>query len=333
MPLLRCPSCHAEGSFAVDVTARNETELREGTLGCDRCGLRRGSSEGIVDLLYEPSPVIMREAAGLGRFAEVMRRDGWDGERIRELPDIELPYWIGQANSMRQLLATTDLRAGQRLLDVGSNTCWASNIFASHGLDVIALDISSAELQGLRTAEHFLDGEVYFERVLGSMQDLPLASGTLDWVFCCEVLHHNDRRGMDRALSEIHRVLRPGGLLLVLNEPLRFPLRPKRRHASEVSDFEGNEHVYFLHQYRHAIRNAGFEVELTGLTTARETRPPTPTPGLRSARRRLGEMLDGTRGGRTALRQYRVARFWWRHAIRGDANLSMRCEKPAREIR
>ena len=199
-----------------------------------------------MDLLYEPSPVVLREAAGLERFAEVMRRDGWDGERIRELPDIELPYWIGQANSMRRLLARTDFRAGQRLLDVGSNTCWASNIFASRGLEVIALDITATELQGLRTAEHFIGDDVYFERVLGSMLELPIASGTLDWVFCCEVLHHNDRPGLDRALAEIHRVLRPGGALLVLNEPLRFPLRPKRRHASEVSDFEGNEHVYLL---------------------------------------------------------------------------------------
>ncbi len=269
MPLLRCPGCHAEGSFAVEVGARDARELREGTLACARCGLGREVSEGIVDLLYEPSPVVLREAAGLERFAEVMRRDGWDGERIRELPDIELPYWIGQANSMRRLLARTDFRAGQRLLDVGSNTCWASNIFASRGLDVIALDITATELQGLRTAEHFIGDDVYFERVLGSMLELPIASGTLDWVFCCEVLHHNDRLGLERALAEIHRVLRPGGALLVLNEPLRFPLRPKRRHASEVSDFEGNEHVYFLGQYRRAVRKAGFEVELTGLTDAR----------------------------------------------------------------
>lgn len=329
MPLLRCPGCHAEGSFAVEAGARDGTELREGTLGCTRCGLRRGVSEGIVDLLYEPSAVILREAAGLERFAEVMRRDGWDGERIRELPDIELPYWIGQARSMRRLLETTALQAGQRLLDVGSNTCWASNIFAARGLEVIALDISATELQGLRTAEHFIGRGVYFERVLGSMLELPLAGESLDWVFCCEVLHHNDRRGLDRALGEIYRVLRPGGVLLVLNEPLRFPLRPKRGHANEVSDFEGNEHVYFLHQYRHAVRAAGFEVELTGLTDARAVPQPADAPDPRSARGRLRGLLGRSRGGRAVLRHYRVGRFWWRHAVRGDANLSLRCEKPA----
>ena len=241
-----------------------------------------------MDLLYEPSEVILREAAGLERFAEVMRRDGWDGERIRELPDVELPYWIGQANSMRRLLATTTFQAGQRLLDVGSNTCWASNIFAARGLDVIALDITATELQGLRTAEHFIGGEAYFERVLGSMLELPLASGSLDWVFCCEVLHHNDRRGMDRALGEIYRVLRPGGVLLVLNEPCASrcdpsagtPVRCRTTRATSTSTSctsTGAPHA-----------TPAFEVELTGLTEARAASSrrrahPTATIGSRQA--------------------------------------------------
>ena len=81
-----------------------------------------------------------------------------------------------------------------------------------------------------------------------------LASASFDYVFCCEVLHHNDRHHLRRTFRELWRVLRPGGRLFVVNEPLRFPLRPKRHHAREVAQFDGNEHVYFLHEYRRAAR-------------------------------------------------------------------------------
>src|SRR5262249_3934979 len=149
--------------------------------------------DGIVDLLYDPPEFVRREAAGLGRFAERMRQDGWDKERIRALPNIPDGYWYAQGTSMNQLLELIPFKPGATLLHVGSNTCWASNIFASRGLEVIALDIATVEMQGLRTAEYFFEaGGAHFERLLGTMFHLPIASSTLDYVFCCEVLHHND---------------------------------------------------------------------------------------------------------------------------------------------
>jgi ubiquinone/menaquinone biosynthesis C-methylase UbiE len=78
------------------------------------------------------------------------------------------------------------------------------------------------------------------------MSALPFADKSFDWVFCCEALHHNKPQGMTDALREVHRVLRPGGSLLVTNEPLRWPTDLKRDHGTEVARFAGNEHVYFF---------------------------------------------------------------------------------------
>jgi SAM-dependent methyltransferase len=298
--ILRCPRCEAQSTLRLTAGDRDVREVRTGTLECARCAQRYPILDGIVDLLHEPPAFVTREAAGLERFAAAMRADGWDRERIRALPNVELPYWHGQRRAIEALLARAGLPLGTRLLDVGANTCWASNIFAARGLEVIALDIAATELQGLRTADCFIaGGEVFFERLLSVMFAPALASESVDCVFCCEVLHHNDSAHLRRTLRELHRVLRPGGRLFVVNEPLRFPLRLKRDHGREVASFEGNEHVYFLHEYVLAARRAGFRVELVDL----------PTRGARSPRA--------------------LARWAWRALLRGDASLTLDCRKAA----
>ena len=303
--ILRCPGCGADSSLSLSALARDRREVREGELGCARCGARYAVSGGIADLLPDPPAFVLRERAGLERFAEVMRADGWDSERVLALPDADLPYWHGQRRALEELLERAGPLAGGRLLDVGSNTCWASRIFAERGLEVVALDIAAGELQGLRTADYSIArGGAYFERVLSTMYAPALASASFDYVFCCEVLHHNDRHHLRRTFRELWRVLRPGGRLFVVNEPLRFPLRPKRHHAREVAQFDGNEHVYFLHEYRRAARAAGFRTSI---------------PALAAARRAAGRG-DGQRA---------LWRWGWRQLVRGDTPLTMDCEKPA----
>lgn len=236
---------------------------------CENCGVARPVAEGIVDLLEDPPDFVVREAAGLGRFADLMRSDGWDRERVLELPYVELGYWYAQATAMLQVLdggvAGLELRAGQRILDVGSNTCWASAMFAQRGLEVVALDIAAHEMQGLRTADWWMDAkDIYFERVLSLMFEPALASDSFDAVWCCEVLHHNHRANLFRTLRELHRVLKPGGKLIVVNEPVRALRSPQLRPGAEVAEYEGHEHAYLRSSYVKAARAAGFEVEVFG---------------------------------------------------------------------
>jgi SAM-dependent methyltransferase len=330
LPQLRCPRCRAERSLALTAQASNAHEVREGEIACASCAATFAIADGIVDLLWDAPGFVEREAAGLERFAGVMRADGWDRERILALPDVPLAYWAEQRKAMDSVLEMADFKPGERLLDVGSNTCWASNIFARAGLDVIALDIALAEMQGLRTADYFLEsGEVYFERLLSVMYEPALASDSLDYVFCCEVLHHNDAANLRRTLRECHRVLRPGGRLFIVNEPMRFALRPKLDHAEEVAQFEGNEHVYFFHQYVRAVRAAGFEIAkpwLRGVPPDDAGSVDRVAPGRRFAA--LERALRRRPAGRRLIAGNRIARYAWRHMILGDRSLFLDCRKP-----
>jgi SAM-dependent methyltransferase len=257
--ILRCPACGSEGSFRTEVGARSEREITQGTLVCGQCGHRSNIDRGVVDLMHNVPAHVVAEAKGLERFAEFMRNQGWGREQVLALPHNDLGYWREQGLAMDRLLERIELEPGRRLLDVGANTCWAANLFAQRGLEVIALDITTVELQGLHTAEWFFEAsDVYFERILATMHRTGLASGSIDYVFCNEVLHHNAPDELLDALRELHRVLKPGGQLLVTSEPLRFLNDRKRDHGQEVAEFAGHEHVYYAWEYRRALRKAGF---------------------------------------------------------------------------
>lgn len=319
---LRCPGCAAERSFALDVAHDDGREVREGALRCQRCAAEFAIREGIAELLRDAPDYVTREAAGLDRFAELMRADGWNREQIRALPYVDLPYWWGQRRAFEYWAEQIPFAPGEWLLDLGSNTCWASAMFAERGLEVVALDIATTEMQGLATAEYFIDdGSMFFERVLSTMARPAIASGTMDYIFCCEALHHNSLPELRRTLRECFRVLKPGGTLLLVNEPLRFPLKLKRDHGREVAEFDGNEHVYFLHQYVLAARSAGFSVSVrlprNAPRPSRDASPP-PPPQASGLKRYLP---------RTRLT--RQARAAWKMVVAGDVPLNMRCDKPS----
>lgn len=104
------------------------------------------------------------------------------------------------------------------VLDVGCGEGQISRLAARSGLSVIGVDPAFAQVSEARrrSARDQIDSDGYLQ---GSAVDLPIADGTVDMAIACLVFEHIP--DVDAALSEVARVLAPGGrFLFLLNHPL-----------------------------------------------------------------------------------------------------------------
>lgn len=100
----------------------------------------------------------------------------------------------------------------REVLDAGCGTGEYSLWFASNGARVTGIDLSPASLREASSyAERHGIERVDFEK--RSVLDTGFAPQSFDFVYCTGVLHHTP--APFRGFRELHRVLRPGGKLLV----------------------------------------------------------------------------------------------------------------------
>ena len=132
-----------------------------------------------------------------------------------------------------------------RVLDWGAGLGQVSLLLKNRGYDVTAFDIIE------RPA--YYDG-IDVKYVSGG-DDLPFKDCIFDAVVACGALEHVDR---DRhSLSELRRVLKPGGLLFIFNLPNKYSLIEFfARHTSVGGHF----HLYDKNEIRSKLLDANFEV-------------------------------------------------------------------------
>jgi SAM-dependent methyltransferase len=98
------------------------------------------------------------------------------------------------------------VRPGIRLLDLATGTGAIARLAAERGASVVGADASIGMLEVARTRSPGLDLR------LADACALPFAAGAFDVVTCGLALSHFAER--ERALAEVLRVLRPGGMLV-----------------------------------------------------------------------------------------------------------------------
>jgi ubiquinone/menaquinone biosynthesis C-methylase UbiE len=119
------------------------------------------------------------------------------------------------------MVAQTGLGPGRTVADVGAGTGKLTRLLGSSGARVVAVE-PIAEMRALiRGADEVLDG---------TAESLPLADGAVEVITVAQAFHWFD---LDRALPELHRVIAPGGSL-VLFWNMRDLENPLQRGVEEL---------------------------------------------------------------------------------------------------
>jgi len=216
-------------------------------------------------------------------------REGKDPERLAagDLAAVD-EFHVGGLEATQDLAKHMELRAGLRLLDVGSGIGGPARYFAAeHGCKVTGIDLTEefVRVATSLTKRTKLDGLVEFRQ--GSALELPFERETFDRAYMIHVgMNIADKAGIFR---EVRRVLKARGLFTIYdivrtgNGAIRYPVPWA---LSEETSFVGT-----VKEYRDALEDAGFRIvqergrgafaiEFTQRTMARMAQGGPPALGL-----------------------------------------------------
>lgn len=161
-------------------------------------------------------------AAGFGAAADVY-------ERARPSYPAEAVEWIA---------ARTGLDRGHTVVDVGAGTGKLTRLLVATHARVVAVE----PVEGMRAV---LMERVPGVKVLeGTAESLPLADANADVITVAQAFHWFD---YDRAIPELHRVLKPGGKLVLIwnsrdmNDPLQRAIEDLLAPLRDVAPYQLGE--------------------------------------------------------------------------------------------
>jgi 2-polyprenyl-3-methyl-5-hydroxy-6-metoxy-1,4-benzoquinol methylase len=162
----------------------------------------------------------------------------------------------------------------QRVLEIGCGSGVASCLFANHGANVTAIDLTDCAVRTTRANAAAQGLELEVEAM--DAEKLRFDAGSFDYVFSWGVLHHS--ANTNAAFTEAARVLRPGGggiIMVYHKSSLRYHVRGLQWLIFKAKLFRGHNletvQRFFTDGFYHrhftsaelaaALSEAGLEVE------------------------------------------------------------------------
>ena len=235
---IRCPLCG--GTLA---SPRHEQSDLEGAaeahcLGCGSAYLR---TDGIWRMLTEAER--HRYETFLEKYPVLRQREGRESDqayfRAEEgVPPPDLTPLV--ASIRRRSLRTLDAILAEEkrpvgghdwALDLGSGNGWLSRHLTHMGYRTVALDLTVAGPDSLAGARLFVEHDnIWLGRIQASMSGPPLCDEGFVLCTISAALHYAN---VEETLRSVHRVLKPGGLLVITDSPIYSDGEAGRAMAAE----------------------------------------------------------------------------------------------------
>ena len=131
----------------------------------------------------------------------------WDQILLRKEYHPESPDGI-----VVDLISILARKRAERVLDLGCGAGRHTMYLAESGFKTYGADISDT---GLRLTKRRLESrKMEAEIIKCDMKSMPYIQSCFDAVVCVQTIYHQKLKGIQETVSEIHRILKKGGLLL-----------------------------------------------------------------------------------------------------------------------
>jgi len=166
--------------------------------------------------------------------------------RLAKIPSIQ---------DLRRYIFECGLKNDSVFLDLGCGSCYLLNYF-SHifSFNFVGMDISPIALRIARQRFY----EAKFKLFTGNSLSLSIKSESIDIAFMNHIIEHFDLSDSEKVLSEVRRVLKPNGFLII-NTPDKTSLCWRLykifrdREETHFHEFEKKEFLQFLLKYFQVI--------------------------------------------------------------------------------
>ncbi|MCX6792624.1 MAG: methyltransferase domain-containing protein [Candidatus Falkowbacteria bacterium] len=246
---LLCPGCR-NSNFILENKTEDDREVRDADLVCQSCKKVYAIKRGLIFLYDTLSPEVLYEREAYAK--DNATRFTKDDREVRMMQ-------LSRENAFSVLAKENDLKT-KKILELGAANAWLSSYLAKSN-DCVAMDMYYEKPNGLEAAEENMKtNNVFLERVVADMIDLPFINEAFDMVIICAALHHSSN--LATTLNEIQRVLKDGGKLLLLNEPSNGMFGTNERAIIDNDMVEGfNEERYSILTWLRYVRQAGFQAK------------------------------------------------------------------------
>lgn len=132
-----------------------------------------------------------------------------------DVPLAEISWFTGAVSPMlSQLVIDGTLQPGQKVVDLGCGAGVQAAFLAKHGMDVTGVDSSPAALEAARRLIELFGVEL--DLVQADILETTLPDGHADVVNDSFIYHNVRPEARDAYVAESARILKPGGLMVVV---------------------------------------------------------------------------------------------------------------------